>query len=370
MRILLEMLKPHPLNQKIYGDDDQEEFNELLEKIKESQWISPLQIAPDYTILAGHRRYRVAKLLGWEKVEVEIINCEEEKQLEILLLSNAYREKKTNLQKLREAALYRRLTEKRAADRRIEAGLQNIGQSPVGDSRPPLEETGKTRDIIGEKVGLSGRSIDRGMKVIKLIDESANEATKFFFEDAVNRDITAASKLAEHPAEVIQNIIEEASGKTLSLTELLVNLEKPKEKEFPLPQGTYQVIYCDLTVPYIDEIFGIPISTIGEANSVVFVWALPNNLGEAIKLIESWGFKYEYCWVWNKAFVDEFTDNAEILIIASKGKPAIIKGSEFENGLEKPTILKKKIYSTYGGSKVEIQFGNGKEGWSIWSDLD
>jgi len=68
--------------------------------------------------------------------------------------------------------------------------------------------------------------------------------------------------------------------------------------------------------------------------------------------------------------VDEFTDNAEILIIASKGKPAIIKGSEFETGIEKPKLLRRKIYSTYGGSIVELKFEKGSEGYSIWSDME
>ena len=309
-------------------------------------------------------------MLGWTEIEVEIIKGDEDKQLEILLLSNAYREKKTNLQKLRESELYRRLTEKRAAERKIQAGMQNIGQSPEVVSRPPLEETGKTRDIVGEKVGLSGRSIDRGKKVLDRIDRENNEIVKFFFEDAVNDDITAASKLADQPTEVIQTIMEESSGKTLSLGEILVNLEKHEKKEFPLPQGKYQVIYCDLTVLYTDEIQQLAVSDIGEENSVVFAWALPHNLNKAINIIENWGFKYEYCWVWNKAFVDELTDNAEILLIASKGKPAIIKGYEIDNAIEKPKLLKKKIYSTYGGSKVELVFLKGSEGWSIWSNLD
>jgi len=43
MKIMLDSLKPHPLNQKIYGDDDPEAFNELFEKIKKSQWISPFR---------------------------------------------------------------------------------------------------------------------------------------------------------------------------------------------------------------------------------------------------------------------------------------------------------------------------------------
>jgi hypothetical protein len=150
----------------------------------------------------------------------------------------------------------------------------------------------------------------------------------------------------------------------------MVNLEKPEKNEFPLPQGKYQVIYCDLTVPYTDEIYNLPISNIGEENSVFFAWALPYNLNDAMKIIGNWGFKYEHCWIWNKAFVDEFTDNAEILIIASKGNPSIIKGSDFENGIEKPKLLKKKIYSNYGGSKVELQFAKRNEGFSIWSDME
>jgi len=242
-----------------------------------------------------------------KEIDVEIIKGDEDKQLEILLLSNAYREK-SNLQKLREAEMYRRIEEKRAAERKIQAGMQNIGQVAEVVSRSPQEDTGKTRDIVGRKVGLSGSSVDRGKKVLDRINKENNEIVKFFFEDAVNTDISAASKLADQPAEVIQTIIEESSGKTLSLSELILNLEKPEKKAIPLPDGKYQVIYCDLTVPYTDEIHQLPISEIGEENSVVFAWALPHNLGKAIKIIENWGFHYEYCWIWNKAFVDEFTN--------------------------------------------------------------
>jgi ParB/RepB/Spo0J family partition protein len=147
-RIDINLLTEHPQNQKIYGDDDQVQFNELVEKIKTTGWINPILISPECVILSGHRRYKAAIQLGWKEIDVDIVKGDEEKQLEVLLLSNAQRDK-TVLQRLNEAALYKRIVEKKAAQRILEAGQQNLGQSPVSDSGRSWDATGKTSDLIG-----------------------------------------------------------------------------------------------------------------------------------------------------------------------------------------------------------------------------
>lgn len=371
MRISIDLLKPHPLNQKIYGDDDPTEFNELLEKIRKSQWVSPLQVTPDYTILAGHRRYEVIKLLKWEVVEVEIINCDEDRQLEILLLSNAYRDKKTNLQKLREAEAYKRIEERRAAQRKRDAGLQNLGQSPVVDSVTTTEEKGKTRDIIGEKVGLSGKSVDRGLKVLERINNENDAEIQEFFELGIETNLAATAKAADLPSDVIKAAISQASGNTKSLNSLLVkNDHADASGRFKLPDSKFQVIYADLKGILNCDICRLPLFEIAEEDSILFLWTDPTRLGEAIELIKRWGFSYKYCWVWNKDFIAEMSDNAEILLIGSKGYPKIIKGEEFDLSSEKPNLIKKKIYSTYGGRKIQLFLDESNEGWNVWGDME
>jgi len=93
MKIDINFLKEHPLNQTIYGDDDEAQFQELVNRIRESGWIEPVIINKEGTILAGHRRYKAAKLLGHSAINYEFANVPPEHELEILLSSNVYREK-------------------------------------------------------------------------------------------------------------------------------------------------------------------------------------------------------------------------------------------------------------------------------------
>lgn len=368
-RIDINLLKEHPQNHQIYGDDDPVQFNELMEKIKTSGWINPILITSDHVILSGHRRYKAAQLLGWKQIDVDIVKGDEEKYIEVLLLSNAQRDK-TVLQRLREAELYKKIVEKKAAQRKLDAGSQNLGQSPVVDSRPPQEETGKTRDIIGAKVGLSGRSVDRGLKVLERIEKEGDPEVLKFFEIGLETNMTATAKAVDLPTDVIKAALQ-ATGTTKSLNSILVHKDHADAAgRFKLPNSKFEVIYADMTGSLKSDICRLPVSEIAQEDSVLLLWSDPKRLGEAMNLIGRWGFTYEYCWVWNKDFVAEITDNAEILLIGSMGFPKIIKGEEFDFGGEKPKLIKKKIYSTYGGKKIEIYLDQTKEGWNIWGEME
>ena len=63
------------------------------------------------------------------------------------------------------------LERERARERQAEAG-KNSGK---GVERVPqaMESQGKSRDIVGEKLGVSGRHIEKSIKVVKKIDELA-----------------------------------------------------------------------------------------------------------------------------------------------------------------------------------------------------
>lgn len=142
MKIDINLLHENPINYEIYGNDDQEQFDDLLEKIKASGYIKPLIINRNYLIISGHRRFRAAKALGRTEIEVELYTKDEDQELELLLNENAYREKSV-VQKVREAEYYRTVEEKKAKKRQLS-----------GSNLPANLQQGETNEIVGEKIGM------------------------------------------------------------------------------------------------------------------------------------------------------------------------------------------------------------------------
>jgi hypothetical protein len=62
------LLKPHPRNASLYGED--ESVDDLVELIGNSNWLKPLVITPDFIIISGHRRWKAALQLGWLSIPV------------------------------------------------------------------------------------------------------------------------------------------------------------------------------------------------------------------------------------------------------------------------------------------------------------
>ena len=364
MNIDITLIKENPINHEIYSDEDPDQFIELFEKIKASGYIKPLVINRNYLILSGHRRYKCALELGRKIMDVEVYKGDDDKELEMLLNENAFRDK-TTLQKVREAEFYRKIEEKKAEERRNFMGLQNLGYSSEVDLNPPLEEKGKVRDIVGAKIGLSGKVYDKARKVVNRIDNETEEVIKFLFEETLNENIEAASKLIDKPDEFLQLVIERTDGDVKKVSSIVRELEhEEKINETQLPPGKYQVIYADLTNQNIEEDFyQLPISELGEDNSVLFLWVTPEGLTRGLKLAQNAGFQYRTALVHNNDFLNEPSNNAEILLISVKGNPAMIcQGYEpYRNG-NKPRVIRERILETYSGDKIELL----ADGWEIW----
>src|SRR4051794_828221 len=84
-------LKPHPANQDIYRDDPDPI---IVDSIRRKGVLEPLLITSDDLIIAGHRRWRGAKLA--EQNEVPVVpyaSSDEWDILEALIESNRQREK-------------------------------------------------------------------------------------------------------------------------------------------------------------------------------------------------------------------------------------------------------------------------------------
>ena len=106
----VDQIGPNPMQPRQRFDD--ERLSELAQSVRENGLVQPLVVRRDgavYTIVAGERRYRAARLAGLDRVPVVIMdNIDDVKTLELALVENIQRE---DLNPLELAESFRRLIE-------------------------------------------------------------------------------------------------------------------------------------------------------------------------------------------------------------------------------------------------------------------
>lgn len=131
----------------------------------------------------------------------------------------------------------------------------------------------------------------------------------------------------------------------------------------------------------------MPIKDISEDNCILFLWVTMPKLNECFKVIESWGFKYKTCafvWVKNNKKSNSFfmgmgswtRSNAELCLIATKGKPKRISASvrsvintPIEYHSKKPDIVRDKITELCGDlPRIELFARQEIKGWDCFGN--
>jgi ParB family chromosome partitioning protein len=156
-------------------------IEELAADIKKNGLLNPITVmknidckgsknlsGEEYQLLAGLRRLRAAQSLGWTEIEVNIVTAADaEAALNIEYSENIQREQFTFSEKMKYSQLIEEIEKAKALERMAEGGKGGVKEGM--DGRPYLTE-GTSRDIIGGKVGMSGRQYDRA----KYIAENAS----------------------------------------------------------------------------------------------------------------------------------------------------------------------------------------------------
>lgn len=109
-KVPLRNIQPNPYQPRT--EFDEERLTELAESIKQQGVIQPLIVEKDrdiYTIIAGERRFRAARMAGLSEVPVILRKFTEDEKLEIALIENIQRE---DLNPIEEAKGYRLLMER------------------------------------------------------------------------------------------------------------------------------------------------------------------------------------------------------------------------------------------------------------------
>ena len=140
-------------------------IEELAADIERNGLLNPITVMPageGYQLLAGLRRLRAAQLLCWTEIDVNVISPQDaEAALRVEFSENEQREPFTYSEKMDYARLIEAIVKAKALERKSAGGKGGLEEVDHG---PPLEQ-GKSRDIIGPMIGMSGKQYARARYV-------------------------------------------------------------------------------------------------------------------------------------------------------------------------------------------------------------
>lgn len=139
-------VRPNPNQPRKFFDE--EALEGLAESIKSQGIIQPLtveEIAPgEFSIIAGERRYRAAKIAGLDKVPAIVVSLSEVQRIQMSLIENIQRE---NLNAIEEASAYQYL----------------------------IDYSGYTQEMVAQKVGKSRSAIANSLRLLSLSDKMKDD---------------------------------------------------------------------------------------------------------------------------------------------------------------------------------------------------
>ncbi len=157
VKVKLAALKPHSRQFELFAPRSAAEDAALAKNLKDVGLDHPIEVLPNMTIVAGHRRVAAAKAIGWTEISAivrqDLAEQGEDAITAFLIRDNAERRQLSALERARCAFELKKI----GAVRRNQYGFDN-DQWAIRQS---------TRDWIGKMLGVSGREASRLLNVLR-----------------------------------------------------------------------------------------------------------------------------------------------------------------------------------------------------------
>jgi len=250
-------------------------------------------------------------------------------------------------------------------------------------------------------------------------DMSSHESFKLKPHTLKSYDLTAGfltGRSTDLPISTVQRIAESRLGDEDKITILGIAEDKQMtQKEVrneiktlqreqkhdrpvpPLPEDEYNIVYADPPWRYdfaetssreienqypTMELEDIKMLNVPSAdNSVLLLWATAPKLKEAFAVMESWGFTYKTCAVWDKEKIGMgywFRGQHELLLVGTKGAcspplpenrfSSVIREARTQHS-KKPAIVQDMIEQMFpNGKYLELFCRVPRQGWAAWGN--
>ncbi len=173
------------------------------------------------------------------------------------------------------------------------------------------------------------------------------------------------------------------------------------------PNKAYKVIYADPPWKYeklnffekkgvnkevyprmeLEEILKLPVNSISDKDSLLFLWVTTPFLKKGIQVMEAWGFSFvTIAFVWTKTYEDgkiitgmgRYTRNSvELVLLGRKGVGVKRLGTNVNQSIffpianhsKKPDVVRDKIVELVGDvSRIELFARQKTAGWDCWGN--
>ena len=161
----------------------------------------------------------------------------------------------------------------------------------------------------------------------------------------------------------------------------------------------YQIIYADPPWPVqkikracrpnqvemdyptmsVEDICKLPIESISEENSKLFLWTTHKFIPQTFDVMKCWGFKYQRTITWDKSngmCLFGFHHRTEFLLFGYRGKiemyprrkalPTLLSYKSPRHS-QKPDEIR-NLVGTFGESRIELFARQKTEGWDSWGN--
>ena len=194
LMIDIDLIKPNPAQpRKIFSE---ESLKELAASIKEKGIIQPLLVErnPDqtYTLIAGERRFRAARIAGLNRVPVVVRSFSEIEKIEIALIENIQRE---DLTPIEEATAYESLLKLSGISQEELASHLGKNRSTIANSLRLLKLPEEIKKALNDRIISAGHA-----RAILVLSSQRNQLELFKEIVAKNLSVREAENLASKMA--------------------------------------------------------------------------------------------------------------------------------------------------------------------------
>jgi N6-adenosine-specific RNA methylase IME4 len=261
-----------------------------------------------------------------------------------------------------------------------------------------------------QRAGVASRraNMERGGSGSNQFSKSAKLQNSISIETAAEEMNVSPRTVATYRAVAIAmpELVEKMDSGEMTANKAYKEVEKKRNESKPtpkIPDNTYRVFYADPPWKYnsgdqhskeeqnttlgthygsmsIMEMCALPIRSMTQDNSVLFMWVTSPLLAECFEVIKSWGFEYKTSIVWDKMAhnVGHYVSvRHEFLLICTRGSctpdidkllPSVVSEKRGEHSV-KPESFRTMIDTMYPlGDRIELFARRPAKGWKVWGN--
>jgi len=267
--------------------------------------LHPVAITPDGKLIAGERRLRACKKLGWSDVPVRVLDIDAIARGE--LAENTLRKDFTPSELVAIAATVEK-RERELAKQRMTLGKVSTGSEP-----------GKTRDKVAAPLGVSGRTLEKARAVVRAAEAAPKQFGHLVAEmdrtgkvNAAHRELRRARDQERH----LNTVPKAGKFKTLVLDPPWA-YDPPHDLNF---LGRGRPDYGTMTR---EQVLALPVPAWAEDECHLYLWTTNAVIPLAVECMAAWGFQHKSMLTWAKptyGLGTQFRGQTEHVLFGIKGK--------------------------------------------------